>query len=154
MVAVSDTAGTSAPVLGVRPSGDHTQKMSAMHDQLKSLHFRSWLSLLDDAGDESTLFRDTSLSQLSSEHRLKAIAPLCSIYNGCVSANVVSMASLRLMPRHVTVCPTLMLVSDFLHVHSTSSAQELATGYLNCIDMGCQACWFSQSFGDVATPTA
>ena len=74
MVAVSDTAGTSAPVLGVRPSGDHTQKMSAMHDQLKSLHFRSWLSLLDDAGDESTLFRDTSLSQLSSEHRLKAIA--------------------------------------------------------------------------------
>ena len=63
-----------APVSGVHPSGVSAQTLNALHDQLKSQHFKSWLSLIEEAGSSSRLFRDTVESQLMSEHRIKAIA--------------------------------------------------------------------------------
>ena len=124
---------SSAPVSGIHPSNGPGQKMSDLHDQLKAQHFQSWLALLTEAGSSSRLFRDTAESQLVDEHRIKAIAH---------DAPSTMAAYLRMWAQwhefatchHASpYCPTVVLVADFLHVHSSLSAQGLAVNHLKAM---------------------
>ena len=116
------------PMLGLVPTGSSAQTMKDSHTQLKAQHLKSWLLLLDSAGEASALVCATAHSELASEHRLKAVshyAPstmsmylriwdLWYDFAGCHNCSAYD--------------PPALVVADYLHVHSSN--QGLASGHL------------------------
>ena len=124
---------SSAPVSGIRPSNGPVQKMCELHDQLKAQHFQSWLALLTDAGSSSSLFRDTAESPLVDEHRIKAIAHYAPSTMASYLRMWAQWYEFATCHQASPYCPSVVLVADFLHVHSSSSTQGLAVNHLKAM---------------------
>ena len=124
---------SSAPVSGIRPSNGPVQKMCELHDQLKAQHFQSWLALLTDAGSSSSLFRDTAESPLVDEHRIKAIAHYAPSTMASYLRMWTQWYEFATCHQASPFCPSVVLVADFLHVHSSSSTQGLAVNHLKAM---------------------
>ena len=124
---------SSAPVSGIHPSSGPVQKMSELHDQLKAQHFHSWLALLAEAGSSSRLFRDTAESPLGDEHRIKAIAHYAPSMMAAYLRMWAQWYEFATCHQASPYCPSVVLVADFLHVHSSSSTQGLAVNHLKAM---------------------
>ena len=128
---------TSGPLTNDKPfqvsSTNKAETMQSVHSQLKAQHMVVWLSLLESAGQQSTLFRDTASSDLSQEHRARVVERF---------APSTMSAYLRMWDQWKSFCeaqsfspwaPSSIQLADFFHVHSRSTSSSSALGHYKAL---------------------
>ena len=134
---MSNDGSVSNPITGDKPfqpaSISKTTTMQSVHNQLKSQHLISWLTLLETAGSHSSLFRDTSTSDLATEHRTRVVERF---------APSTMSAYLRMWEQWKSFCeaqslspwvPSSIQLADFFHVHSRSTLSSSALGHYKAL---------------------
>lgn len=133
MMGTSVQAGISDLVSAVIPTGSSAMSMSHMHDHLKAQHLRQWLLILDSASSASSLFVSTLHSEFAESHRIKAVEH----YAPSTLAAYIRMwhqwDAFAACHNQSPYSPPVSLLGDFLHVHSRTSSQGLASGYIRSL---------------------
>ena len=121
----------SDPILGLVPTGSGVQSMKDLHAQLQAQHLKSWLALLDTAGDASSLVCATAHSELAAEHRLKAVSHYAPSTMSMYLRTWDLWYDFALCHNCSAYEPPASVVADYLHVHSSN--QGLASSHLRAL---------------------
>ena len=126
-------AGTSDLVSAVIPTGSTAMTMSTMHDHLKAQHLRQWLLSLDSASSASTLVCTTADSEFAESHRIKAVSHFAPSTLAAYLRIWRQWEAFAVCHQSCPYEPHASMVADFLHVHSKSSLQGLATAHIRAL---------------------